>query len=643
LMFLRASTRAPFPGKRCFTSSSLGLVAERNDPRWAFLRDDTLLSQRVGEFIELPDLPGHKPKLLKSKDWQNFLLTEQRLEIAKEVIGAIGQGPLKETRDNGLCLSGPQGVGKSALNYLLASIAYVRGWRLQYIPLCGEWAELETDELRADYFNLQYKCLNDNLPAPKQRLRQGRKISNTKKKRLQQVNTQVSLQANLLKDLRDTTDKPVLIILDEHNELYRWRELVVVPPPPQTPDLKRYQYKSLAYFSRFTKWTSLTGPRLYTIYSGSAHSEFEDNLPSGEQTKLRFLRPFDEPEAVKLIEELRIPEKVGRTASAIYDLVTGGLPRHISLLAVDEPKSLTAWASAMVLALLRAVQMTSSQLDPDNKKNFVAFIGARLTGQSFPYHSSIWYDKGFLYKTSFEDPPQIINPIARASLWEYYVQSILPVVNEEGETGSVIGTKLEVAISVGLAKATRTIHPFEIGGQGSLTPWVLPKVDRILRFSKSTLAPDRNPVISDKCWLWIPSIETHASFDFILQDFENKQVIFIQVSKQIPQRHKDKGNLKVLKAFMPGDQRKNEVDKRPLIEIELEMVTKEQGWTAEFQGGIISATKKGSTQWTVKFLFITSGSENEVKKNTNYEVKNMAIVGKEQLSSLGVFWRDVLL
>jgi len=60
-------------------------------------------------------------------DISRFLLTEQRWKIIDEVNQSIGDGPLKERVDNGLCLSGPHGVGKSAINYLLASIEPVGG------------------------------------------------------------------------------------------------------------------------------------------------------------------------------------------------------------------------------------------------------------------------------------------------------------------------------------------------------------------------------------------------------------------------------------------------------------------------------------------------------------------------------------
>jgi hypothetical protein len=67
------------------------------------------------------------------------------------------------------------------------------------------------------------------------------------------------------------------------------------------------------------------------------------------------------------------------------------------------------------------------------------------------------------------------------------------------------------------------------------------------------------------------------------------------------------------------------------------MVTKEKGWKAEFIDGILSATNEKGTNWTVKFLFVTSAPEEEVKKRP-YSIHNMAVIGREQLRSLGVNW-----
>ena len=91
----------------------------RSNKKWNHLRDDETLKKRIGEFIELPCVPGDFPKGVSEKDLSSFLLTQQRWKIVEEVTQAIGHGPLKTRTNNGLCLSGPHGVGKSAINYLL--------------------------------------------------------------------------------------------------------------------------------------------------------------------------------------------------------------------------------------------------------------------------------------------------------------------------------------------------------------------------------------------------------------------------------------------------------------------------------------------------------------------------------------------
>jgi hypothetical protein len=99
--------------------------------------------------------------------------------------------------------------------------------------------------------------------------------------------------------------------------------------------------------------------------------------------------------------------------------------------------------------------------------------------------------------------------------------------------------------------------------------------------------------------------------------------------------------LKVLKAFTPnteeGDKNEN------LIERELKMMTKVGGWNVEFKDGLLSVTNEKGTDWMVKFLFVSAATEKEIKKNKQYKIKNLAIVGREQLISLGsvgvlMFW-----
>lgn len=61
-----------------------------------------------------------------------------------------------------------------------------------------------------------------------------------------------------------------------------------------------------------------------------------------------------------------------------------------------------------------------------------------------------------------------------------------------------------------------------------------------------------------------------------------------------------------------------------------------KGWTVTVsKDGFISVTSQRN-EWSVKFLFVTSVSENEVKKSS-YKLKNMAIIGQEQLEQVVFF------
>lgn len=94
-----------------FCSFNTGI---RGDSKWNHLRDNKVLKNRVGHFIELPELPEPLPKGLKKADLSRYLLTEQRWQILDEVLDSVDRGRLREPSDNGLCLSGPHGVGKSS-------------------------------------------------------------------------------------------------------------------------------------------------------------------------------------------------------------------------------------------------------------------------------------------------------------------------------------------------------------------------------------------------------------------------------------------------------------------------------------------------------------------------------------------------
>ncbi len=48
-------------------------------------------------------------------------------------------------------------------------------------------------------------------------------------------------------------------------------------------------------------FSSIVQKRTFTIYIGSAHSQFENKLPAGEARRLRNLQPLSATEATKLV------------------------------------------------------------------------------------------------------------------------------------------------------------------------------------------------------------------------------------------------------------------------------------------------------------------------------------------------------
>ena len=74
--------------------------------------------------IELPYFKEFIPKGLEHQE------TEKLLE---ELYNSIGKEEISELSHNGMCLSGPHGVGKSAINYLFASVGFINSYFVLYI------------------------------------------------------------------------------------------------------------------------------------------------------------------------------------------------------------------------------------------------------------------------------------------------------------------------------------------------------------------------------------------------------------------------------------------------------------------------------------------------------------------------------
>eukprot|EP01133_Synstelium_polycarpum_P018565 gene18565-22214_t len=302
------------------------LASIRSDSTWDHLRNLESLKEKVGSFIELPNIGGVDaclPKKLYQDKIKSFLLTQERLDLVERFAKTINIGQVNVVNDNqqsGLILSGPNGVGKTFDSYLLACIAYVNNAILFYIPLTDRMAKLKEDNQMAAYFLDRFVKFNALQASTIQcglndwsatTLLDLATVGILDKSQAFKVSTELMAQ------LAAYTEHPVMYCFDEHQ--YFWKHGV----------------QASSFANTFTIEYGCSGKRTILIVSGSAHSSFEHNLPSGMSSWKHPVLPFSLESFKTVIGDaksgLLIREDWRGSAEAIDRLseITGRLPREI--------------------------------------------------------------------------------------------------------------------------------------------------------------------------------------------------------------------------------------------------------------------------------------------------------------------------
>eukprot|EP01124_Arcella_intermedia_P019091 TRINITY_DN2622_c0_g1_i5.p1 TRINITY_DN2622_c0_g1~~TRINITY_DN2622_c0_g1_i5.p1 ORF type:complete len:613 (-),score=64.14 TRINITY_DN2622_c0_g1_i5:81-1919(-) len=585
----------------------------RDDPKWNHLRCNEELKNHVGRFIPLPQLPSkHLPKGYQPADLNQFLLTKQRLQILNEVIDAVDKGERPSYSDNGLCLSGPHGVGKSGLNYLLASVAYVRGWFLQYIPLCGVWTRGKSDEERAKFYIDSFEVLNSDLL-------ESVKHDHLEEKTLQDIFElsvpSVSKQGKIHYFLDKTIEKPFLLLLDEHNEL--WKERLYEGYGKVIP-------AQLDYFYDFTKWTTFAGSRMFLVFSGSAHSQFENNLPAGEDRKLRYIYPFDKDEAFKMMTKLGI-SKFGVSCDTVYDEITGGVPRQI--VSLSSAKGIEDWRDYQVDRYFISATSTLRESSKEDQQRIISYLGKLFENQRISKPPSGLYDKGLFYVREGSGFP--INPMARSALFWLWVMNKKREVIGGGKTGSETGAVFEREARRGFIQGLAHIElkPFYLNNKDTKpTTLKIARMEQVVSFRSESDIPRSPKFVSS---LLKPIPENFKGIDFILEDVINKQIIFVQTTTRFPHKH-DNDSKKIQKLFQ----------ERTIAKI-LDSIFQVKGTTATIEDGhFIFVLPETVSDWQVKILYLTSKRDEDVKTK-HWEWKDLLVAGRETLTPLNLVFDDV--
>ncbi|KAG2381541.1 hypothetical protein C9374_006530 [Naegleria lovaniensis] len=485
---------------------SENLRKERTNARYDHLRnlqDPTnmkKLETLIGKFIDLPVF-GTGESDLSPKGFNpnaKYLLTQQRFDILNNVVNG---------KTTGLVLSGPHGVSKSYTLYLIVAYAFVNSIPVLYVPRCRLWlSSYNTDQEAGanNYLRRLFFSLNSDI------------LSTTQIVELQKARNVVRHLSTHFGNVG-----PMFYLFDEHNELYR-------------PDYYNKIPASLAYFQDFTGWTGDTSEKhTVTVYCGSAHSSFEDNLPGGDEERVVRIIPPTTTEFETLVADFGLNPKDKRIAH-----VTGRIPRELRYLAnyLKGKKGTDEDFNQFVMNMRgvydRRLDLLVSTLDKNKLEKFEKtledlFALGILNGRPDRV-SGVVYDKGLLYKDSL-GKLFIINDPAKRCLFHHYCTKLdMPNIpkNVHNSATGIMFEKHLVRQEYGIGKhLERKFYVTNKLSSNPTTSTLSYEINLQESFDLKDLSTlDRRNFLKGTGVLFIPESETFPSFDYVIVMYKEKPV-----------------------------------------------------------------------------------------------------------------------
>jgi len=242
-----------------------------------------------------------------------------------------------------------------------------------------------------------------------------------------------------------------------------------------------------------------------------------------------------------------------------------------------------------------------------------------------------WYDNGFFYFD--EGYGHLVNPLAEKAIFKIWAQfEDREVIGKSAKSGSEMGAIFEREVIKGLARVPiLNIQPFFLHFKAKTDNPPVPSqlslsgIEKIVPFVKIDQIP-QPPAI--ECRLLKPSSQNFKYWDCIIEDGHSKQLVLIQISTQYPTDAKKKK--KIANSFVQSDTGEN------FIEQIINGVFKEKVTKAIVKDGSLVVSLSGvASEWKVKFLFVTSQKENDIKSEV-WEFQGVLVVGRESLLKLGL-------
>jgi hypothetical protein len=388
--YVMDTPKSEFSARKCFLSfDPLRLDCAHNRFRAAF--DDFTTSKEVDTTHTLP-----------------FLLLPQRLQYAFELVDAVQGG--KVGNPLGVRLSGPNGVGKSATLLLAYLLCAARGLPAVYLPLSEPWVAAARHPGGGDAFLLEmFFTQNADLIICDSTLR-------------------IVFRAALLR-LRDPFSSGVMtalqkcargmniaVITDEVQWITKEVEALRVPNP--TPEMQT----SGNYFA--TAWHDWANhnKHFHRMAAASAHAKRDQDLPDGDDNRLRIVEPLNELDRAALQAHPRSPAfiEVAEARSAV-DFCAGGVLRKLVQCARRLPRNrkptkeeLRNMQDYMLYAMLEDCRAWLASVPPEHRKNAALTAMDLITGNFSWLTAPALYDSGIVYRCTTSEKVFPVSSLASA-------------------------------------------------------------------------------------------------------------------------------------------------------------------------------------------------------------------------------------
>ena len=314
----------------------------------------------------------------------------QRLKLAHEFVDAVASG----RRDFGVLLSGPNGVGKSAVGLQAFFSCFARRLPVVYIPAASKWVAAAGDGRGDAFFLTELMRQNADLVAADPSLREVLAPA------LEDGPFDSALMRQLHEALTESRVPAVGVITDEVQAITK--ALAAGRAAGATSIIEK---ASSNYFSLWEDWQC--GNRHFRRMDiASSHGRRELTLPSGECHRLRCVRPWtaavtaaavSKPESPLYLHSEQARDRIVFTSGGIPRTLFRGKERLASMLLYrTEREALTRVVRELELMLEESAQRWWATLDDISKDAAASSMLDMMRGELEWQRCKGAYDEGLV-------------------------------------------------------------------------------------------------------------------------------------------------------------------------------------------------------------------------------------------------------